>query len=150
MIYNDTDYVRVVKLLVKDLIEAEFAGSAVYMSDPDNIPDFGDEGTFCIEGLASGVNTGQPPGQVYVTLRIWTYYNELDGELAEERVSNLAQKLEGLLLAATSSGPTALSDLVGTDFIQTTYLTKQKGRTLRRKYLRAARTDWRVRLAATR
>jgi len=150
VIYNDTDYVRVVKLLVKDLLEAEFAGSSVYMSDPDNLPDFGDDGAFCIEGLASGVNTGHPIGQAYVTLRVWTYYNELDGELAEERVSKLAQKLEGLLLAAASSGPTALSDLAGTDFIQTIYMVKHKGRLLRRKYLRAARTDWRVRLAATR
>ncbi|MCP4231267.1 MAG: hypothetical protein GY771_14115 [bacterium] len=150
MIYNDTDYVKAVKLLVKDLIETEFGGTAVYLYDPDNLPDFGDEGTFCIEGLASGVNTGPPAGQVYVTLRIWTYYRELDNELAEERVSGSARKLEGVLLAASSSGPTALSDLVGTDFIQTTYLTRQKGRTLRRKYLRAARTDWRVRLSATR
>ncbi len=150
VIYNDTDYVRAVKLQIKGLIEAEFAGAAVYMHAPDNLPQFGDAGTFCIEGLASGVNTGTPIGQVYVTLRIWTYYDELDGELAEERVSKLAQKLEGLLLAAASSGPGALSDLAGTDFVQTTYLTRQKGRTLRRKYLRAARTDWRVRLAATR
>jgi hypothetical protein len=81
VIYNDTDYVKVVKQQVKGLIEAEFAGAAVYNYDPDNLPQFGDAGTFCIEGLASGANTGYPIGQVYVTLRIWTYYDELDGEL---------------------------------------------------------------------
>lgn len=150
VIYNDTDYVKAVKLQVKDLLETEFEGAAVYMYDPDNLPHFGEVGTFCIEGLASGVNAGYPVGQIYVTLRIWTYYDELDGELAEERVSKLAQKLEGVLLAAAASGPCALSDLAGTDFIQTTYMSKQKGRSLRRKYLRTARTDWRVRLAATR
>ncbi len=150
MIYNETDYVKAVKLQVKDLLEAEFDGVVVYPYDPDNLPHFGDSGTFCIEGLASGVNTGYPVGQVYVTLRIWTYFDELDGELAEERVSTLAQKLEGVLLAAAASGPSALSDLAGTDFIQTNYLVKDKGRLLRRKYLRVARTDWRVRLAATR
>jgi hypothetical protein len=150
MLYNDIDYVKTVKLQIKGLIETEFEGSTVYLHDPDNLPDFGDAGTFCIEGLASGVNTAPPVGQVYVTLRIWTYYNELDNELAEERVSGLAQKLEGVLLTACSSGPAALSDLVGTDFIQTTYLAKQKGKALRRKYLRAARTDWRVRLGAIR
>ena len=110
MIYNETDYVKAVKLQVKDLLEAEFDGVAVYLYDPDNLPHFGDSGTFCVEGLASGVNTGHPVGQVYVTLRIWTYFDELDGELAAERVSMLAQKLEGVLLAAAASGPGALSD----------------------------------------
>lgn len=151
MIYDATDYVKSTKELVKSLIEAEFDGAAIYMSDPDNVPAYGDGGTFCIQGLASGADTSAGAfGQVYVTLRIWTYYTEVDSELAEERVSELAQKLEAVLLAAALSGPGSSNDLVGTDFIQTAYLTREKGRALRRKYLRVARTDWRVRLAACR
>lgn len=151
MIYDATDYVKKTKELVKDLIEAEFAGAVVYMSDPDNVPAYGDGGTFCIEGAASGADTSHGAfGQVYVTVRIWTYYTEVDNELAEARVSELAQKLEAALLAAASRGPGVGNDIVGTDFIQTVYLTKEKGRALRRKYLRTARTEWRVRLAACR
>jgi hypothetical protein len=151
MIYDATDYVKKTKELVKNLIEDEFINAVVYMSDPDNIPAYGDDGTFCIEGVASGADTGHGAfGQVYVTIRIWTYYTEVDSEMAEERVSELAQKLEAVLLAAASDGPGSNNDLAGVDFIQTVYLTREKGRALRRKYLRAARTDWRVRLAACR
>ncbi|UCE26830.1 MAG: hypothetical protein JSW52_10870 [Candidatus Coatesbacteria bacterium] len=150
MIYDATDYVKETKELVKSLIETEFAGAIVHMSDPDNVPAYGG-GTFCVEGAASGADTSHGAfGQVYVTIRVWTYYTEVDNELAEARVSELAQKLEAVLLAATSGGPAAGNDIVGTDFIQTAYLTREKGRALRRKYLRAARTEWRVRLAACR
>lgn len=151
MIYDATDYVKKTKELVKNLIEGEFINAAVYMSDPDNVPIYGDYGTFCIEGVASGADTTHGAfGQVYVTIRVWTYYTEVDSEVAEERVSELAQKLEAVLLTAASGGPSSNNDLVGVDFIQSVYLTREKGRALRRKYLRAARTDWRVRLAACR
>jgi len=150
MIYNSTDYVKEIKLQVKNLIEKEFIDVIVYLADSSNIAEYGVGGTFCIEGAASGVSVAQKPGQVHITLRIWTYFNEVDNELAEEQVSQLAQKLEGLLVAYSSNSPNSASDIVASDFIQTTYLTREKGRTLRRKYLRAARTDWRVRLAATR
>lgn len=151
MIYDATDYVKKTKELVKNLIKGEFINAVVYMSDPDNVPVYGDDGTFCIEGVASGADTAHGAfGQVYVTIRVWTYYTEVDSEIAEERVSELAQKLEAVLLAAVSGGPGSNNDLVGVDFIQSVYLTREKGRALRRKYVRAARTDWRVRLAACR
>jgi hypothetical protein len=151
MIYDATDYVKKTKELVKLLIETEFVNPVVFMSDPDNVPTYGDGGTFCIEGVASGADTSHGAfGQVYVTIRVWTYYTEVDSETAEERVSELAQKLEAALLATVSGGPSSNNDLAGVDFIQTVYLTREKGRALRRKYLRAARTDWRVRLAACR
>lgn len=151
MIYDATDYVKKTKELVKNLIEGEFINAVVYMSDPDNVPVYGGDGTFCIEGVASGADTTHSAfGQVYVTIRVWTYYTEVDSETAEERVSELAQKLEAVLLAAASDGPSSNNDLVGVDFIQSVYLTREKGRALRRKYVRAARTDWRVRLAACR
>lgn len=151
MVYNATDYVKCTKDLVRGLIEAEFAGAVVYLSDPDNIPAYGEGGTFCIEGFSSGVDTSPGAfGQVYVTVRVWTYCTEVNSELAEERVSELAQKLEAILLEVSSRGPATDNDLMNTDYIQTVYLTREKGKALRRKYLRAARTDWRVRLAACR
>jgi len=151
VLYDGTDYVRDCKQTVKALLEEEFEDARVYLADLETIPTFGAGGTFCIEALSSGVETAAGAlGQVLVTLRIWTYAEEVEGERAEEAVSSLAQKLEGVLLAATRTAPAAGRDWLATEYLETTYLPREKGRTWRRRYLRAGRTDWRVRLAACR
>jgi len=149
--YDASDYVKATKLKVRDLIVDAFDGAVVYLADLDNIPAFGAGGTFCLEALGSAVDAGPGSfGQVAVTLCIWTYVETVDAAAAAEAVSALAQKLEAVLFAATRDAPGADDAWLATDFLQTSYMPREKGRAFRRKYLRAARTDWRVRLAACR
>ncbi len=151
MPYDTGDYVTATKGQVKALIEAEFPGAVVYLADLDNIPAFGAGGTFCLEAASSAADTtNRAFGQVIVALRVWTYTEEVDAAAAEETVAALAQKLEAALLAATRPGPDAARAWFATEYLETTYMPREKGRALRRKYLRAGRTDWRVRLAACR
>jgi hypothetical protein len=148
--YDVTDYVKKTKVEVKALIEREFEGAAVYLFDPGRVPAFGDGGTFCLEGAASAVEaTAADYGRVAITLRVWTYVEGEDGP-AEEAVTALAQKLEAVLFAATKPSFHADETWLETEYLQTNYMIREKGRAFRRKPLRAARTEWRVRLAARR
>jgi hypothetical protein len=148
--YDVTDYVKKTKEEVKTLVEREFDGAAVYLFDPGRIPAFGDGGTFCLEAASSAVETAAADyGLVVVTLRIWTYVEGTDGA-AEEALAALAQKLEAVLFAATEPSFRAYPAWLATEYLQTNYMIREKGRAFRRKPLRAARTEWRVRLAARR
>jgi hypothetical protein len=149
--YDPADYVHATKLKVKAALEESFAGAAVYLADLDNIPAYAPAGTFCLEAAASYVAlAATPAGQIAVTLRIWTYVEEVDAAAAEERLSALTQKLEAVLAAAARPYPGPAGDWLAVEILQTTFLPRDKGRGRRRGYLRAARTDWRVRLAACR
>ncbi len=150
MRYDVTDYVKKTKKEVKTLVEREFDGAAVYLFDPGRIPAFGDGGTFCLEAASSAAETGAAGyGLVVVTLRIWTYVEGADGA-AEEALAALAQKLEAVLFAATEPSFRVYPAWLATEYLQTNYMIREKGRAFRRKPLRAARTEWRVRLAARR
>ena len=150
MRYDVTDYVKKAKVEVKALIEREFEGAAVYLFDPGHVPAFGDGGTFCLEAAASAVETAAADyGRVAITLRLWTYVEGADGP-AEEAVTALAQKLEAVLFAATKPSFHADETRLETEYLQTNYMIREKGRAFRRKPLRAGRTEWRVRLAARR
>ncbi len=149
--HDPADYVHATKLQVKAALEEAFGGAAVYLADLDNIPAYGAAGTFCLEAAASEVDAAATPaGQIAVTLRVWTYVEEVDAAAAEERLSALTQKLEAVLCAAARPHPGPAGDWLAADVLQTTFLPREKGRARRRGYLRAARTDWRVRLAACR
>ncbi|NIT36239.1 MAG: hypothetical protein GTN49_07030 [candidate division Zixibacteria bacterium] len=150
MRYDVTDYVKKTKEEVVALIKREFDGAAVYLFDPGHIPAFGDGGTFCLEAASSAVETAAADyGRVVVTLRVWTYVERADGA-AEEAVTALAQKLEAVLFAAAEPSFRVYPAWLATEYLQTNYMTAEKGRAFRRKPLRAARTEWRVRLAARR
>jgi len=149
--YDATDYVLATKNSLRDLIVQEFPGAAVYMADLDVIPAFGGGGTFCLEAAASGADPGAGAfAPVVLTFRIWSYVEAVSAEAAEGALSALAQKLEAVVMAATRPAPAGDNPWLATEYLQTTYLPREKGRALRRKYLRAARTEWRVRLAAAR
>ena len=133
MRYDATDYVGETAAGVKALLEREFGSAA----------------TFCLEAAASGVQTAQSEcGRVVVTLRIWTFAAERDGRTAEEKVPALAQKLEGVLFAA-SLDP-AYPGWIRTEYLQTNYVTRRVGRPFRLRHVPAGRTEWRVCLAARR
>lgn len=144
---DDRNYVQAVKEQLAALIAGTFAGARVYFADVDNIPAFGEAGTFCLEAGSSAVDTA---GRVVVALRIWSYVEETDAAAAEQKVSALAQRLEAAIWAATREGPNPDFGWLATEYLETTYLPREKGRALRRRYLRAGRTDWRVRLAVNR
>jgi hypothetical protein len=148
--YDGRDYVTETKLRVQELVASEFEGAAVYLADLDNIPTFGAGGTFCIEALGSAVDVAGALPNVLVTLRVWTYVEAVDAAEAEERVAVLAQKLEAALLAASRPAPAAGAPWLDAEYLATVYMPREKGRAFRRQYLRAGRTDWRVRLAACR
>jgi len=147
--YDVTDYAKKTKEEVIALIEREFDGAAVYLFDPGHIPAFGDGGTFCLEAAASAVETAADYGRVVITLGVWTYVEGADGA-AEEALTALAQKLEAVLFAAAEPSFRVYPAWLATEYLQTNYMIREKGRAFRRKPLRAARTEWRVRLAARR
>jgi len=144
-----TDFVAETKLAVKALIEQGFPGAAVYTADYDNIPRFGDAGTFCVEAAASGVEVGANR-HVVVTIRVWTYVEAADAAVAEDTLTSRAQRLEGILAAAGAAAPAPSVRWLRPEALETVYQMREKGRLWRRQYLRAARTEWRVKLAACR
>lgn len=150
MRYDPTDYVRATKEQVRDLIAAAFPSASVYLADRETIPSYKPAGTFCLEATTSRVDASAEIAAVIVGLRIWTYVEAVAGEDAEQLLTALAQKLEAVLMAATRGGPNAQADWLAAETLQTTYVPAEKGRARRRPYLRAAHTDWEVRLAATR
>ena len=93
--------------------------------------------------------TAEDYGRIVVALRIWTYVDG-DGPGAEKEVAALAQRLEAALFGAGL--PSGRAGALGfeTEYLRTDYLTREKGRAFRRRRVRAARTEWRVRLAARR
>jgi len=147
---DPTDYVKAVKEKARALLEREFDGAAVYAADPEHIPAFGAGGTFCLEAASSAVEAAAADyGRVVVMLRIWTYIDGVGPE-AEEAVAALAQRLEAALFAARLPRSRAGALGLETEYLRTDYLTREKGRAFRRRRVRAARTEWRVRLAARR
>ena len=150
MPYDSSDYVHATKLALRDALAAAFPTAAVYLADRDNIAAYGPDGTFCLEAASSRTDVTADVPAVVVGLRIWIYVEAVAGEAAEQPLTALAQKLEAVLMAATKPGPSAQGDWLATETLQTTYLPVEKGRARRRPYLRAARTDWEVRLAACR
>lgn len=150
MRYDPTDYVQATKERVRDLITAAFPSAAVYLADRETIPSFKPAGTFCLEATTSRVDTSAGIAAVIVGLHIWTYVEAVAGEDAEQLLTARAQKLEAVLMAATRGGPDAQVDWLAVEMLQTAYVPAEKGRARRRPYLRAARTDWEVRLAPIR
>lgn len=144
-----TDFVAETKAAVKDLIAEGFPGATIYLADYDNIPRFNDAGTFCLEAASSGVEVGAQR-HVVVTIRVWTYVEAADAAVAEEALTARAQRLEGLLAAAGTTAPAPGSRWLKPEALETVYQLREKGRLWRRQYLRAARTEWRVKLAACR
>lgn len=133
MRYDATDHVGESITGVKALLEREFGAEAV----------------FRVEAAASGVQTAPSDyGRVVVTLRIWTWAAERGGRGAEEKVPALAQKLEAVLFAAACDP--AYPGWMRTEYLQTNYVTRRVGRPFRSRYVPAARTEWRVCLAARR
>ncbi len=143
-----TDYVGETAAKVRALLAREFEGAVICVGDPEQVPASGSGGTFGVEAASSAVEAAaEDYGRVVVTLRIWTYVGG-DGPGAEGAVAALAQRLEAALFAAglPSGGAGALG--LETEYLRTDYLTREKGRAFRRRRVRAARTEWRVRLAA--
>ncbi len=144
------DYVGEMLAKARALLAREFEGAVVYAGDPERIPAFADGGTFGVEVASSGVEArARDYGRVVVTLRIWTYVGG-DGAAAEKEVGALAQRLEAALFAAGLPSGSAGALGLETEYLRTDYLTREKGRAFRRRRVRAARTEWRVRLAARR
>lgn len=144
------DYVGEAAAKTRALLAREFDGAAVCAGDPERVPAAGRGGTFGVEIASSAVETtAEDYGRVVATLRIWTYVDG-DGPAAAEVVTALAQRLEAALFAAglPAGGGGALG--LETQYLRTDYLTREKGRAFRRRRVRAARTEWRVRLAARR
>jgi hypothetical protein len=147
---DTTDYVGEMLTKTRALLAREFEGAVVYAGDPERVPAFGEGGTFGVEVASSAVEaTAADYGRVVVALRVWTYVAG-DGPAAEKEVAALAQRLEAALFAAGL--PSARAGALGleTEYLRTDYLTREKGRAFRRRRVRAARTEWRVRLAARR
>jgi hypothetical protein len=143
-----TDYVRETLAKARALVARQFEGAVVYAGDREHVPARGDGGTFCVEAASSAVEAAaEDYGRVVVTLRIWTYVDG-DGPEAEEAAAARAQRLEAALFAAGLPSGGALG--LETEYLRTDYLTREKGRAFRRRRVRAARTEWRVRLAARR
>jgi len=145
---DGADYVAETKVRLQAVLEQEFR-AAVYLADVDPIPACGAEGTFCVEAAASGVDTSDDGyGAVVVTLRIWTYAGRRGGVAAERQVCALAQRLEAALLAA--AGPGGYAGWRRTEYLETTYVRRARGRGFGRRLVPAGRTEWRVRLRARR
>jgi hypothetical protein len=146
---DGADYVAETKVHVQAVVEREFRDAVVYLADVDPIPGFGTGGTFCVEAAASAVDTSDDGyGNVVVGLRIWTYAGRRAGAGAEGQVCALAQRLEAALLAAT--GRAGHAGWRRTEYLETTYVRRARGRGFGRRLIPASRTEWRVRLRARR